>query len=164
MTPPAFFGSTGEIAGESVVLVPSAARTANGDGATLVMGEHTTLRLTLDVTASVRDDAVADGQRPALIRQGDMDDTLVLRRQDRDGHRAQGFRRTRPLCAGVVDHRRGGAVVHLRRHRRDGVTRMRAVFGDAQTPSDGPAMSEPSDTLDTHAANRISSTRTSPPA
>lgn len=46
------FTSAGAIHGEPVTLVPSATRTTGGTGSPIVMGERSTLRLTLDVTAA----------------------------------------------------------------------------------------------------------------
>lgn len=54
-----YFDSIGAIAGEGVTLVGSGVRTATGNGGAVVMGEHSTLRLTLDVTA-------ASGTTPSL--------------------------------------------------------------------------------------------------
>jgi hypothetical protein len=47
----AFGANNREIVGKSVVLVPSAARSAAGNGASLDTGERSTLRLLLDVAA-----------------------------------------------------------------------------------------------------------------
>lgn len=53
------FGSAGAIFGDSVVLVPSAARTSSGSGAAYPMEARIAMRLQLDVTA-------ASGSTPSL--------------------------------------------------------------------------------------------------